>query len=356
MLIIKYLLYPFGFLYGLIMFIRRYFYKINILKRHEFNIPIISVGNIALGGTGKTPHVEYLINLLSNDYQTATLSRGYKRKTKGFIHAGKLDNAITIGDEPAQYLSKYSDKIDVVVCEKRVVGVENILKFERKIDLILLDDAFQHLAVKSGLQIVLSDFYNMFYDDYVLPSGRLREFKSTISEADIIIVTKCPKIVSPLEIKTISEKINLHKNQKLMFSHYVYSDWIPLTEAAKKFEFTKKTSNILMVTGIANSYPLLEHVRDKCFEMKELKFSDHQNYTDKHLGLIQKEFDFLMSKNKIIITTEKDAMRLSCMEDQKSLHLLPIFYVPVKVEFQEPYGKLFNEQIINYVSKNSRNQ
>lgn len=355
MLIIKYLLYPLGFIYGLLMYLRRFLYKINIFKRHEFNLPIISVGNIALGGTGKTPLVEYLIDLLLPQYQIATLSRGYKRESKGFIHAQKTDNAKTIGDEPSQYLSKYSDKIEVVVCEKRVLGIQNILKFDSKIDLILLDDAFQHLSVKPGLQIVLSDFYHMIYNDYVIPSGRLREFKSAILYADIVIITKCPIVVSPLEIKTISEKLHLLENQKLMFSHLSYGDWVPITQAAQEFEFTKKTSNILMVTGIANSYPLLEHVRKKCFEIKELKFNDHQNYRNNHLALIQKEFDLLMSKNKIIVTTEKDAMRLSCIEDQKALHLLPIFYVPVKVEFQEPYGGIFNEQIQKYVSKNSRN-
>lgn len=355
MIIIKYLLYPFSFLYGLLMLLRRFLYKVNFLKRHEFDIPIISVGNITIGGTGKTPHVEYLINLLSDKHRIATLSRGYKRKSKGFIHATKNETAQTIGDEPTQYLLRYGDEISIVVCENRVYGIQRIMEFDQKVDIILLDDAFQHLAVKPGLQIILSDFYHMIYDDFVLPSGRLREFKSAISEADIIIITKCPIVVSPLEIKTISDKLQLLETQKLMFSHLKYGDWVPITEAAKNYEFTKKTSNILLVTGIANSYPLFEHVREKCSEIKEIKFSDHQNYTDKHLTLIQKEFDFLMSKNKIIITTEKDAMRLSCIENQKALHLLPIFYVPIHVEFQEPYGEIFNEQIINYVNKNSRN-
>ncbi len=337
------------------MLFRRYFYKINLFKRYEFHLPIISVGNISVGGTGKTPHVEYLINLLSDNYRTATLSRGYKRETKGFIRASKTDNAKKIGDEPAQYISKYGDKIEVVVSEKRVAGIQKILDFNPKVDIILLDDAYQHLSVKPGLQIILSDFYHMIYDDFVIPSGRLREFNSAIYEADIIIVTKCPIVVSPLEIKTISKKLKLKENQRLLFSHFKYGNMIPFTEAALKFEFTKKTSNILLVTGIANSYPLFEYVREKCFEIKEIKFSDHQKYNNKHLALIQKEFDILMSKNKIIVTTEKDAMRLSCIEDQKSLHLLPIFYVPINVEFQEPYGEIFNEQIKNYVSKNSRN-
>lgn len=340
------------------MLIRRSLYKKSIFKRHEFEVPIISVGNIAVGGTGKTPHVEYLIDLLKNDYRIATLSRGYKRKTKGFIKATAQDNAISIGDEPAQYYLKYGNFVDIVVCENRVNGINQMLGFENKPNVILMDDAYQHLSVKPGFSILLSDFYHMFYDDFVLPAGRLREFKSASADADVIIVTKCPIVVSPLEIKSIEKKMGLQQrkeNQILMFSHFKYGEWIPFTKAAEKFEFTKKTSNILLVSGIANSYPLLEYIREKCYEIKEIKFKDHQTYTNKHLSIIKEEFDLLMSKNKIIITTEKDAMRLNCIEDQKSLHLLPIFYVPIKVEFQEPYGKQFNEQILNYVSKNSTN-
>lgn len=338
------------------MLLRRFLYNSNILKRHSFKTAIISVGNIAIGGTGKTPHIEYLINLLSDTYQIATLSRGYKRITKGFIHATSKDNALTIGDEPAQYVSKYGNKIDVVVSENRVIGINKILQFDSKPNVILLDDAYQHLSVKPGISILLTDFYNMFYDDFVLPSGRLREFNSAKKYADLIIVTKCPIVVSPLEIKTITKSIGLKPHQKLLFSHFKYGEWIPFTNAAKVFEFTKKTSNILLVSGIANSYPLYEYAREKCYEIKELKFGDHQKYGSTHLERIKNEFDLLMSKNKIIITTEKDAMRLSCIEDQKTLNLLPIFYIPIQVEFQDSYSNQFNEYILNYVSKNSTNQ
>lgn len=355
MIILKYLLRPFSFLYGFIAFIRRVLYNKNVFKRHTFDLPIILVGNISVGGTGKTPHVEYIIQLLAESYRTGCISRGYKRKSKGFIRASGNESATIIGDEPAQFKTKFKDLIDVVVCEDRVAGIQQMLKSNPKPEIIIMDDGYQHLAVKAGFSIILTDFYHPYTKDYPLPSGRLREFKSAAKEADIIIVTKCPTIISPLEIKKIKKELKLEKHQTLLFSHLKYHNWIPLTEAAKGKGFCKKCTQILLVSGIADSYPFYDYARSKCFELKELKFDDHQNFTEKNLQTIKHEYDEMFSSSKIILTTEKDAMRLSCIDNQKDLNLLPIFYVPINVAFQEPYGKMFNEKIFDYVRKNTTN-
>lgn len=352
---LKYILRPFAFLYGYVMLIRRFLYTKNVFKRHTFDLPIILVGNISVGGTGKTPHVEYIIHLLSDNHRVACISRGYKRKSKGFIRASGKENATIIGDEPAQYKTKFRDLIDVVVCEDRVAGIEQILNFDLKPDVIIMDDGYQHLPIKAGFSILLTDFYHPYITDYPMPSGRLREFKSAAKEADIIVVTKCPAIVSPLEIKNFRKELKLKKHQSLMFSHLIYYDWLPLTDLAKQNSICNKTTQILLVSGIADSYPFYEYARTKCFELKELKFGDHQAFTPKDIQTIKNEYDGLLSSNKIILTTEKDAMRLSCINNQKELNLLPIFYVPINVVFQEPYGKKFNEKIFDYVRKNTTN-
>jgi tetraacyldisaccharide 4'-kinase len=352
---LKYILSPFALMYGLFMFLRRFSYSKKLFKRHTFNVPIILVGNIAVGGTGKTPHVEYLIDLLSESYRISCLSRGYKRKSKGFIRANVDESAHIIGDEPAQYKQKYKDLIDVAVCENRVKGIREILKFEPKTDIIIMDDGFQHLSVKPGLSIILSDFYNLYTHDYPMPFGRLREFKSAAQDADIIVITKCPIMVSPLEIKNIRSELKLQNHQSLLFSHFKYGEWIPLTQSAKEVATCMKSTQILLVTGIANSYPILAYAREKCIELKELKFGDHQEFTPKDIQAIKNEYDAMLSKSKIILTTEKDAMRFSCMVDQNTLNLLPIFYVPIKVAFQEPFGKEFNQIILDYVRKNTTN-
>lgn len=356
MIILKYILSPFALMYGSFMHIRRFLYSKNLFKRHTFNIPIILVGNITVGGTGKTPHVEYLIDLLSEHFRIGCLSRGYKRKSKGFIRATGNENAQIIGDEPTQYKKKYTDSIDVAVCEDRVKGIHEMIKFQPTPEVIIMDDGFQHLSIKPGLSIILSDFYNLYTHDYPMPFGRLREFKSAAQEADIIIITKCPIVVSPLEIKNIKKELNLKEHQSLMFSHFKYGDWIPLTESAKDMGFCKKSTQILLVSGIANSYPLYAYAREKCIELKELKFGDHQEFAPKHIQTIKNEYDAMLSKSKIILTTEKDAMRFSCMVDQNTLNLLPIFYVPIKVAFQEPFGKEFNQIILDYVRKNTTNR
>lgn len=338
------------------MSIRRFLYTKNVFKRHTFDLPIILVGNISVGGTGKTPHVEYIIRLLFDTYRVGCISRGYKRKSKGFIRASGKENATIIGDEPAQYKAKFKDLIDVVVCEDRVAGIKQMLEFDPKPDVVIMDDGYQHLPIKAGLSILLTDFYHPYTKDYPMPSGRLRELKSAAKEADIIVVTKCPIVVSPLEINNFREELKIQEHQDLVFSHLKYHDWIPLTELAKDKGFCKKSTQILLVSGIADSYPFYDYARTKCFELKELKFGDHQAFSSKDLQSIKDEYDEMLSSNKIILTTEKDAMRLSCIDNQKELNLLPVFYVPINVVFQEPYGKKFNEKIFNYVRKNTTNR
>ncbi len=246
-------LFPFSCLYGFIVFVRNKFFDWNIQPSAEYDNAIISVGNLSTGGTGKTPHVEYIIRLLQNDYSLATLSRGYKRKTKGFLQASKDSTYHDIGDEPLQYSQKFSD-INVAVDECRRRGIESINSQNPDLDVIILDDAFQHRYVKPGLSILTTDFHNLYVEDYCLPSGTLRESKRGAKRADVIIVTKSPRVLSPITRRRITELIKPRAYQELLFTYLDYSEPIPLSKEQPDI-LHKKYSSILMITGIANSYP-----------------------------------------------------------------------------------------------------
>ncbi len=348
--VLRILLLPFSILYGLLMLLRRKLFNIGLLKRHIFDFPIICIGNISLGGTGKTPHTEYLIRLLKSNFKIATLSRGYGRKTKGYVLATSTHSAEEIGDEPMQYKSTFYDEIDVAVCENRVTGINNLLALEVKPDIILLDDAYQHISVKAGLNILLTDYYNLYVNDYVIPTGTLREFKSNAKYAEVIVVTKCPKVLSPMIVKSMIAKIKPLSHQKICFSYYKYGEIIPLTECADK-NAKLNFSQLLMVTGIANPYPLKEYLKDNCFELHTITFSDHHSFSIKDLNKIIYNFDSIFSKNKAIIITQKDAMRLNSEKFKHLIKDLPIYYIPLEVKFHKNYESIFNKMILNYVNK-----
>lgn len=363
---LRIILFPFSILYGCIVFIRNKLYDLGIFSSKEFDIPTISVGNLTVGGTGKTPHIEYLIRILKPEFYIATLSRGYGRKTKGFVLSDTQSTAKDIGDEPLQFKKKFSG-LRVAVDGNRVRGIQNLLKEFPSLQAILLDDAFQHRAVKPGLNIVLTDFSKLYLHDNIMPSGSLREFKSGIQRADIIIVTKCPEILLPIERKRLMNEINPKPHQHVYFSYIKYGDFIPVegegtNPLAKEYYFERNFSMALL-TGIANTKPLEYYLKDKVKNIIPIKYNDHHHFTKADIGNIQKIFNNIVAANKIILTTEKDAMRLKSPEYADAIKNLPLFYIPIEIEFHnrdknarlnDPVGQEFNEQILHYVRANQK--
>lgn len=347
------LLYPVSILYGIVTYIRNKFYDFEILKSVEFTLPVIAVGNLNVGGVGKTPHVEYLIRLLS-DYKLATLSRGYKRTTKGFIKADSNSSIADIGDEPLQYQSKFNDII-VAVDEKRVHGIQTIKKLSPETKIIILDDAFQHRAVKPGINILVTDYSKLYIDDYMLPSGSLREWCIGSSRADIIIVSKTPDILSPLDRRRIKEELNPKPYQEVFFSYTKYGNLIPFTTNALSLDFqTQANCSVLLITGIAKPEPLYYHLKDQFNTIQHLEYPDHHNFSSQDIEQIKLSYSNLFGNNKLIITTEKDIMRLSLPEIKEQLDELPLFYLPIEVCFHGNDKDGFDNKILKYVKANTR--
>lgn len=353
----RWLLLPFTFLYSMIVWIRNKMFDLNLLPSKEFNIPLISVGNITVGGTGKTPHVEYIVRLLHDDQKIAVLSRGYKREKKGFIVAGKESTSSEIGDEPKQIKRKYPD-IGMAVDGNRVKGVEKLMKGAAGFDpdVILLDDAFQHRYVKPGLSILLVDFNRPLEKDYIMPYGRLRESMYEKKRANIVIVTKTPKELKPIDRRIIAKEMKLFPYQSLYFTYLKYGNLTRVFSQDKALSFDEakeKEFNVLLITGIANPVPLKEHLSEYFSNISHLNFSDHHNYGPKDVKRIIKAFDKIDSDYKIIITTEKDAIRIS---DSKSFKesSLPIYYVPVEVEFLDDDKEDFKKRVFSYISNNKK--
>lgn len=354
---LRLLLFPFAILYGAALYIRNKFYDWEIIKSTYFDMPIISVGNLSVGGTGKTPHIEYLIRLLHPIFNIATLSRGYGRKSKGFIVADNESDTLTIGDEPLQFKKKHAD-VTVAVDADRVNGINKLRELFPSLKAVLLDDAFQHRAVKPGLSIVLTDFKNLYINDYLLPIGSLREYRAGIKRADIIIVTKCPKILVPLERKRLVNELKPLPHQKVYFSYIRYGEFILLNSEkhnpVSKSYYAEHNYYILLLTGIANPSSLEQYLRSKVKNVYTLKFPDHHHYTKADLGLLQTTFEAIPAENKIIITTEKDAMRLKNPNFSAILYDLPIFYMPIEIDFYADEKDEFNEQILHYVRTNQK--
>ncbi|MFO8086771.1 MAG: tetraacyldisaccharide 4'-kinase [Bacteroidales bacterium] len=354
--LLKFIFYPFAILFGVITYVRNKFFDWNILASRSLDLPTISIGNITVGGTGKTPHVEYLVHLLKSNYKIGILSRGYRRKTKGFYLADDTTDATIIGDEPKQFYQQFKeDQVYIAVDEKRYRGGRKLLKKHPDLDVIILDDAFQHRWIKPGLNILLSDFFNPYHSDYLLPTGRLREFRSGAKRADIIVVTKSGKVLSPITRRRFEEEIKPANHQSLYFSYIDYDPPRPLPGLSKKPQW-KKTYAILMVTGIANPYPLEAKIAGECTELHKLKYPDHHKFSPKDAETIKQTFEEIVSLNKIIITTEKDAMRLSSPEILKILKDLPIFYWPIRVDLHDEDREAFNRKIKEYVQSHSRNR
>ena len=345
MKLLRQILYPISFLYGQIIRFRNKSYDKGIRTSTIFAIPNIVVGNLNTGGTGKTPHVEYFIRLLENTFKVAVLSRGYKRKTTGFYLAGADANADLIGDEPMQYHLKFKNLI-VAVDGNRTNALNQLKKLENKPDVVLLDDAFQHRRVKSKINILLTAYNDLYVDDYMLPTGNLRECAKNARRASHIIVTKCPTDLSTEEQQDIKSKLNPKEHQKLYFSRIKYKDEVVNNTAAISFE-DLKSYKVLLVTGIANPKPLQVFLSENDIDFTALKYSDHHHFTEKDKQKINKKIQNFNTEKAIVLTTEKDYVR-SFIGDKN------VFYLPIEIVFLQN-SKLFNEEIITYVDQSTRN-
>lgn len=353
--LLKILAFPVSLLYGSIIFLRNKLYDTGLLKSVKFNLPVISIGNLSTGGTGKTPHIEYLIRLLKGKYTIATLSRGYGRSSFGFLIATETSDTSQIGDEPRQFKNKFNDVI-VAVDANRVRAVRKLLKQFPHIQTVLLDDAYQHRAITPGISILLTDYNDMYYHDYILPTGSLREFRSGVKRADIIIVTKSPEILSPIEKRRIMKKINPETYQKVYFSYVHYGNFLPLGSknhkalVSKEFYFERNYS-IVLFTGIANGTYLEYYLKSKIENLVVMRFADHHEYTADELIQVRKKWDSIKSENKIILTTEKDAMRLAKESLIEVFKNIPLFYIPIEILFHDKEEERFHQQIFDYLRK-----
>lgn len=342
-------LYPLSRLFGLGVWVRNRMFDYGLLPSREFDVPVVVVGNLAIGGTGKTPHVEYLIEALRDTHTLAVLSRGYKRSTSGFVLATPEARPDEIGDEPYQIYSKYGDSVTVAVCERRTEGIDRLLELNPKIDMVLLDDAFQHRYVKPTASVVLTEFNRPVYNDHLLPYGRLREGRGALNRADIVVVTKCPPDMTPMSYRIFEEKLNLFPFQKLYFSTFEYGKLIPVfpgTDARPpSLNALEPGTNILAVSGIANPRPFVKQLRRSRAKVKLKRFGDHHNFSSSDTERITAEFDALPGNRKFIVTTEKDAVRLRTNPYFPDRLKDKIFYLPVRVRFIERDDTEFSECI-----------
>ncbi len=321
----RFVLFPLSVLYGFIIWLRNKLYDKNILKSASFNFPVICVGNLAVGGTGKTPMVEYLVRLLKDDYKVATMSRGYKRKTKGFAIASENTTALDIGDEPMQFYKKFPD-ITVSVAEERLVSIPQLLHDKPDTRVIILDDAFQHRQVKAGLNILLTEYRDLFTRDFILPAGNLRDIQASYKRADIIMVTKCKSHLTEEEKDKMIAEIKLLPHQKIFFTKIEYGS--PYHLFNKQERFLSPDTNILLVCGIANPKPIKEILNTYAATYDMMRFRDHHIFNIGDLKDIKDEFEKMETENKIILTTEKDGVRLAKFENE--LKDLPVYVFPIR--------------------------
>jgi tetraacyldisaccharide 4'-kinase len=353
----KALLFPFAILYGMIVWVRNRMFDHSILSSQEFRIPTIGVGNITVGGTGKTPHVEYLIRLLYKTHRIAVVSRGYKRETSGLVEASEVSTGKQIGDEPKQMKQKFPEA-SVVVSASRTKAIQKLIagQIGNNPEVIILDDAFQHRYVKPGLSVLLMDFNRPIYDDKILPLGRLRESSSEKSRADIVIVTKSPVDLKPIDRRIISKNLNLYPYQTLLFSYLHYGELTPLFDSLGSLTLDECKINgfsVLLLTGIGNPAPLKTYISDFFAEVVELRYPDHYRYGEKDILKIKSMYEKMNSANKIIITTEKDAVRLRDVKNVEE-KMLPLFYIPIEIAFLDNSAEEFDRKIKAYVHTNRR--
>jgi tetraacyldisaccharide 4'-kinase len=348
-LMLKFLLSPFALLYGIAIFVRNELYDLRILKGFEFDFPVICIGNLSVGGTGKTPHTEYIIDLLYEFFPVGVISRGYGRHTNGYLLADENSSAADIGDEPMQMKTNYPD-VAFAVGEDRHFAIPQLIRDVPETKVILLDDAFQHRAVKAGLNILLTDYNHLYSNDWLLPVGRLREFRSGSNRAEVIVVTKCPATLSANDKETIIGKLKPETNQKVFFSTLNYRQPFYFSDR-KKTVTLEKNIHTLIVCGIADSNPLEKFLSSKTTVDSVLNFGDHHFYNKNDIEKIYSAFAKIKSDSKLIITTQKDAVKLNSFKSIIEENKLPLYVQPVRPEFEEEERKQFSTLIFDYVSK-----
>lgn len=349
--ILKLFLLPFAALFGIIIRVRNFLFDYKILPSNAYKIPIVSVGNLCVGGTGKTPHVEYILKLLGQGADLATLSRGYGRKTSGFRMAAEGDHAGTIGDEPSQFFNKFP-RITVAVDEERRRGIKHLLSHAVPPEIIILDDAFQHRYVKPGLSILLTDYHKLYSSDYLLPLGTLREPRKGANRADIIVVTKTPSVLSPIERQGIIDAIKPKPHQTVVFSYIKYGTMRSLWNQDEFIQKETRCGVIMMVAGIANTYPLEFELRNRCNDLITNRYKDHHAYNEKDFKEISEKFSDIYTRNKLLVTTEKDAMRMLDPKIKPHASKLPFYFLPIEIEFHNEDKQIFDQKLINYARKN----
>jgi tetraacyldisaccharide 4'-kinase len=344
--LVVYLFMPLSWLYGLIIAFRKWLYSSGVYSRTSFNFPVICVGNISAGGTGKTPHIEWLIEQLQNQYQLAVLSRGYKRKTIGYILSSNQSTPKQIGDEPYQIKQKFPNTT-VAVCENRVLGIPSLLGDAPNTQVILMDDGFQHMSIKAGFNIVLCDYNRPYYADYLLPAGLLRESPSGANRADIIIVTKCKPDMSLAEQQHIISQLKLGQHQHVFFTSIVYQPLVPLTQAAYQMGAPESIQPVIALAGIAKPNLFVDEIKQHYKQVKELIYSDHQTYTDDKI----QELAAVINKysNVGVITTEKDAVKLASADILPHLQQFPIWYMPIGVKVLNNQDSELVSILVNYI-------
>lgn len=344
---------PCSKIYGAITCVRNKLFDLHILPQHEFDIPVIVVGNLAVGGTGKTPHVEYIVNALRLNYHVAVLSRGYKRATTGFVLATPYSKPADIGDEAYQIYHKYGCKVTVAVGEDRVKAINELRRLDPDINLIVMDDAFQHRYVKPSLAIVLTEHNHPLYKDHMLPYGRLRENLRGINRADIVVVTKCPETMKNLDYRLFIRDLKLFPYQQLFFSRYAYQGLVPLfpdqTASVPCLDWMNSADSILAVAGIGNPRPFVRYLKSFMPRVRVNIFNDHHNYTRRDMELLHERFSTMKGVNKVLITTEKDAVRMAANPYFPPELRSHAFYLPVKVEFSSHSDMLFEEAIARHL-------
>ncbi|QTE22755.1 tetraacyldisaccharide 4'-kinase [Polaribacter cellanae] len=338
MKLLRFLLFPFAIIYDLVTRIRNYFFDVGIFKETVFKIPVIVVGNLSVGGTGKTPQIEYLIRLLKKKYKTGVLSRGYKRKTTGYVLLNNSHSAEDVGDEPLQYFNKFKN-IDIAVDANRIKGIGRLIA-DNNAEVILLDDAFQHRKVKGSFYILLTKFDDLFVDDFLLPTGNLRESSSGAKRADVILVTKCPNNLNVYEQERIKEKLSIY-NKPVFFTTITYAGTLSGSTIISMEEL--KNYEVLLITGIANPKPLEDFLKSERICFRHLKYPDHHHFSNREIKDIHRRFEEITSVKKIILTTEKDYVRLVDKINN-------LYYLPIETSFLNNENEMFNKIISNYLA------
>lgn len=347
---------PFSWLYGAGVAFRNWMFDAGLLKQTEFSIPVISVGNITVGGCGKTPHVEYLINLLQNKYKVAVLSRGYKRKSHGYVLANEKTSMPQIGDEPFQMKEKFPN-IYVAVDNKRRRGIKHLKKDEKTkdVEVVLLDDAYQHRYVKPGLNILLVDYHRIITYDKLLPAGRLREPQDAKERADVVIITKCPNDLKPIDFRVLRKALDLRPYQELYFTSIAYKS-LKLYNGNRRKEISEITedTSALLFSGIASPEQIEIDMQPYCKQLTKICFPDHHQYTKADMEKINRKFEAL-PEPKILITTEKDATRLTHLESVPENIKNNLYVLPIEIRFQHDRQAHFNNTILKFIKNKNYN-